>query len=235
MGVVGRTGAGKSSLMTALFRIVEPVGGRVIIDGVDTRAIGLRALRSRLCIIPQEPVLFSASLRYNIDPFDEYTDAAIWQALEAVQLRAAVESMPAGLQEVVAEGGASLSVGQRQLLCIARALLRRPRVLVMDEATASVDNATDALIQRMIRHHFAACTVLTIAHRLHTVMDSDRIMVMDDGRIAEMAPPAELLAREGGVLRGMVEATGDAAAELRLIAEGKGSALLLESEGDKRE
>lgn len=225
VGVVGRTGAGKSSLMNALFRIVETGKGSVSIDGVDIASIGLHDLRERLSIIPQDPVLFSASVRFNLDPFDEQKgDAPLWEALGRVQLREVVEALPGGLDSQVAEGGNNFSVGQRQLICIARALLRRPKVLVMDEATASVDRDSDAQIQSMVRECFSHCTVLTIAHRLHTVVDSDRVLVLDDGHVAELDTPSNLLRREGGVFRAMVEALGEATAQnLRRVADGEAS------------
>ncbi|XP_055352814.1 LOW QUALITY PROTEIN: multidrug resistance-associated protein 1-like [Paramacrobiotus metropolitanus] len=193
IGIVGRTGAGKSSLTLALFRIVEPAGGSVIIDNIDLVSMGLHDVRSHLTIIPQEPVLFSGTLRMNLDPFDKYTDEAVWQALQDSQLKTFVSSLTDHLQHVVAEGGENLSVGQRQLLCLARALLKKTKILVMDEATAAIDLQTEGLIQKTIREKFVDCTVLTIAHRLNTVMDSTRIMVMDQGKIVEFAPPAEML------------------------------------------
>ena len=199
IGVVGRTGSGKSSLMNALLRIVEiePDGGKIFIDGVDTSTLGTSALRSGISIIPQEAVLFANTIRYNVDPFREKTDDEIWVALEKVQLAGVIAAMAAGLETQVAEGGENFSQGQRQLLCIARSLLRRPRILIMDEATASIDNTTDADIQSMIRENFADATVLTIAHRLHTIADADRILVLDDGKLAEFDSPSALLAADG--------------------------------------
>ncbi|CAM9789450.1 unnamed protein product [Ectocarpus sp. 4 AP-2014] len=199
IGIVGRTGSGKSSLMQVLFRMVDCEEGSIAIDGVDTKAIGLAALRSRLTIIPQEPVLFSGSLRANLDPFEVYTDEEVWDALEQASLAATVRRFPNGLLEHVAEYGESLSAGQRQLVCLARALLRKTRVLLLDEATSSVDYETDNVIQSTLRQGrgvvsaFRDCTVLTIAHRLNTIMDSDRILVMDDGKVAELDSPAALL------------------------------------------
>ncbi|KAH8267412.1 hypothetical protein KR018_000796 [Drosophila ironensis] len=193
VGIVGRTGAGKSSLTLALFRIIESAGGRIAIDGVDIATMGLHMLRSRLTIIPQDPVLFSGSLRVNLDPFEIKTDDEIWKALELSHLKSFVKSLAAGLNHEIAEGGENLSVGQRQLVCLARALLRKTKVLVLDEATAAVDLETDDLIQKTIRTEFKECTVLTIAHRLNTILDSDKVIVLDKGQITEFASPTELL------------------------------------------
>ncbi|XP_060810337.1 ATP-binding cassette sub-family C member 4 [Amyelois transitella] len=211
VGIVGRTGAGKSSLINALFRLAT-IEGEIIIDGRETSTLGLHELRSRVSIIPQEPVLFSGTMRHNLDPFDEYPDQVLWKALEEVELKEAVMELPAGLSSRIAEGGGNFSVGQRQLVCLARAIVRRNRLLVLDEATANVDPQTDALIQTTIRNKFAECTVLTIAHRLHTVMDSDKVLVMDAGQMVEFDHPHVLLQREDGVLRAMVRQTGRAMA-----------------------
>ncbi|KAK1792647.1 hypothetical protein P4O66_012581 [Electrophorus voltai] len=177
IGIVGRTGAGKSSLTNCLFRIIEAAEGRILIDGVDIAILGLHDLRSRLTIIPQDPVLFSGSLRMNLDPFEKFSDEEIWKVLELAHLKDYVGSLAAGLQHEVSEGGENLSLGQRQLLCLARALLRKSKILILDEATAAVDLETDGLIQGTIRREFAHCTVLTIAHRLHTILDSSRPIV----------------------------------------------------------
>ncbi|CAB3237262.1 unnamed protein product [Arctia plantaginis] len=206
VGVVGRTGAGKSSLISALFRLA-PLEGNVFIDDVDTEEIALKELRSKISIIPQEPVLFSASLRYNMDPFDKYTDADIWKALEQVELKRHVTSLSAAVQS----GGSNFSAGQRQLLCLARAALGRNKLLVLDEATANVDPNTDALIQKSIRHYFSDCTVITVAHRLHTVADSDRVVVMEAGEIVEYGHPHDLLQMEEGRFTGMVKQLSPAA------------------------
>ncbi|KAL3794688.1 hypothetical protein ACHAW5_009753 [Stephanodiscus triporus] len=211
IGVVGRTGSGKSSLMSALFRIteIEPDGGKIFIDGLDVATIGLNSLRLNLSIIPQDPVMFSNTVRYNLDPFEEKSEYELWEVLKKVQLAETIAVMPAGLDEQVAEGGENFSQGQRQLLCIARSLLRKPKILVMDEATASIDNTTDAGIQKMIRENFASATVLTIAHRLHTIMDSDRVLVLDDGKVAEFDSPSVLISR-GGIFASMVDKSKNA-------------------------
>ena len=207
IGVAGRTGSGKSSLMVSLFRVseIEDDGGQVLIDGVDVGKIGVSTLRSNISIIPQDPILFSNTVRYNLDPFKKATDDEIWNVLEKVQMNDVVAALPDGIEEQVSEGGENFSQGQRQLICIARSLLRNPKILVMDEATSSIDNSTDAAIQTMIRENFAGATVLTIAHRLNTIMDSDRVLILDNGRVAEYDSPQSLLQKEGGIFRGMVE------------------------------
>jgi ABC-type multidrug transport system fused ATPase/permease subunit len=214
IGVCGRTGSGKSSLMIALFRISElEDGGFVNIDGVNIGEIGTAALRLNISIIPQDPVMFSNTIRYNIDPFAEKSDDELWAVLKKVEMGEAIAGLPKGLDDVVAEGGENFSQGQRQLLCIARSLLRKPKILVMDEATASIDNETDATIQRMIRENFQDATVLTIAHRLNTIMDSDRILVLDDGHIVELDTPENLMAKESGHFKAMVEKSRSAQEE----------------------
>ncbi|XP_037318658.2 ATP-binding cassette sub-family C member 4-like isoform X2 [Pungitius pungitius] len=211
VGVVGRTGAGKSSLVSALFRLAEPQG-KIYIDGVLTSEIGLHDLRQKMSIIPQDPVLFTGSMRKNLDPFEQHSDEELWKALEEVQLKPVVEELPGKLETVLAESGANFSVGQRQLVCLARAVLRKNRILVIDEATANVDPRTDALIQKTIRDKFSECTVLTIAHRLNTIVDSDRILVLDSGTIQELASPFTLLQNKEGALYRMVQQTGPAEA-----------------------
>ncbi|XP_023165481.2 multidrug resistance-associated protein 1 isoform X10 [Drosophila hydei] len=205
VGIVGRTGAGKSSLTLALFRIIESAGGKIMIDGIDIATMGLHMLRSRLTIIPQDPVLFSGSLRSNLDPFEIKTDDEIWKALELSHLKTFAKSLAAGLNHEISEGGENLSVGQRQLVCLARALLRKTKVLVLDEATAAVDLETDDLIQKTIRSEFKECTVLTIAHRLNTILDSDKVIVLDKGQITEFASPNELLSNPNSAFYSMAK------------------------------
>lgn len=217
VGIVGRTGAGKSSIVTALFRMTEPTG-RIIIDGIDIRTIGLRDLRRSISIIPQEPILFSGTMRHNLDPFGEYDDNSVWSALESVRLKRVVMALEGGLEGQVSEGGQNFSVGQRQLICLARAILRRNRILVLDEATANVDPETDVFIQKTIRDLFKDCTVLTIAHRLNTIMDSDRVLVLDAGQVKEFDEPHVLLT-QGGYLATMTANTGNQADRLRRVAE----------------
>jgi ABC-type multidrug transport system fused ATPase/permease subunit len=219
VGIVGRTGSGKSSLIVALFRLREVEHGTVLIDNYDISKLGLDALRGgRMCIIPQDPVLFSGTVRSNVDPAGDFLSQDVEKALEAVMLLSYVKHL-GGLDAVVEERGKNFSVGQKQLLCIARALLRRPRVLLMDEATANVDNETDRLIQTAVRSLFRNATVVEVAHRLHTVMDADSVLVMGGGKVLEHGTPAELLADPSTTFSAMVAATGeDAAKELRSVA-----------------
>ncbi|CAM8976319.1 unnamed protein product [Rhodiola kirilowii] len=201
IGIVGRTGSGKSTLIHAIFRIVEPWEGTILIDGVDITRIGLHDLRSRLSIIPQDPTLFEGTVRGNLDPLEQYPEKEIWeviilQALDKCQLGDIVRAKEGRLDSVVVENGENWSVGQRQLFCLGRALLKKSSILVLDEATASVDSATDGLIQMVINQEFRNRTVVTIAHRIHTVIDSDLVLVLSDGRIAEYDSPAKLLERD---------------------------------------
>ncbi|XP_036142954.1 multidrug resistance-associated protein 4 isoform X2 [Monomorium pharaonis] len=216
VGVVGRTGAGKSSLISALFRLFnEGLEGEIKIDGRDTSTVGLSELRSKISIIPQEPVLFSESLRYNLDPFNQYDDMKLWEVLRQVELN------DIALDNNIFSGGHNFSVGQRQLICLARAILRNNRLLVLDEATANIDSHTDALIQKTIRKNFKECTVITIAHRLNTIIDSNRIIVMENGSIVEFGCPYELLHdKPNGYFSQMVEKTGKQMA-LSLLEQAK--------------
>ncbi|XP_033489127.2 ATP-binding cassette sub-family C member 5 [Epinephelus lanceolatus] len=207
IGIVGRTGSGKSSLGVALFRLVELTGGSIVIDGINIAQIGLDDLRSKLAIIPQEPVLFIGTVRTNLDPWDQYSDAQIWEALEKTHVKEMVSQLPHSLHSEVTENGENFSVGERQLLCVARALLRNSKILILDEATAAIDTETDRLIQETIRCAFGSCTTLIIAHRLNTVMSCSRVMVLDNGQILEFDSPAALLADENSRFRAMVEAS----------------------------
>ncbi|KAJ3215667.1 hypothetical protein HDU67_000135 [Dinochytrium kinnereticum] len=255
VAVVGRTGAGKSSFALALFRMVEPSSGEILIDDVDVLRIGLEDLRSNLTIIPQDPVLFTGTIRSNLDPFESIPDADLWVALKRAhliskipsssptvsastlkkgELKRANESSDTLIEEDdggsvnleteasssndvaitldtgIAEGGSNLSAGQRQLLCLARALARRSKVIVMDEATASVDTETDSRIQQTIREEFDDCTVITIAHRLKTIVDYDRVIVLDAGKVIENDSPYDLIENsEPRVFRSMCEETGE--------------------------
>ncbi|XP_010792479.1 multidrug resistance-associated protein 5-like [Notothenia coriiceps] len=207
IGIVGRTGSGKSSLGVALFRLVELTGGSIIIDGINIAQIGLDDLRSKLAIIPQEPVLFIGTVRTNLDPWDQYSDSQIWEALEKTHIKEMISQLPHTLHSEVTENGENFSVGERQLLCVARALLRNSKVLILDEATAAIDTETDRLIQQTIRCAFGSCTTLIIAHRLNTVMSCSRVMVLDNGQILEFDSPTSLLADENSRFRAMIEAS----------------------------
>ncbi|KAK5646882.1 hypothetical protein RI129_005346 [Pyrocoelia pectoralis] len=211
VGIVGRTGAGKSSLINALFQLSD-TSGMILIDDIDIKGVELEHLRSKISIIPQEPVLFLGTIRQNLDPLGVYNDELLWKALENVELKGVIKELDQGLDGQVWERGSNFSVGQRQLICLARAILRNNKILVLDEATANVDSHTDALIQKTIRTEFAQCTVLTIAHRLNTVIDSDKILVLEDGEIIEVGHPYNLLQNTSGVFYGMVLHTGPAMA-----------------------
>jgi ABC-type multidrug transport system fused ATPase/permease subunit len=238
VGIVGRTGAGKSSLTLALFRIVEAAdsywarassqdnesfdvsaqeinlagalnGGSIEIDGVDISTLGLKDLRQHLSIIPQDPTLFSGTIRENLDPLNELADKELWKALERAHLKTHINSLNGGLSFEVAQNGENFSVGQRSLICLARALLRKTKILVLDEATAAVDIETDELIQKTIREEFKDRTILTIAHRVKTVMDSDKILVLEKGHVEEFDSPKKLLESESGLFYSLAHQAGE--------------------------
>lgn len=219
VGICGRTGSGKSTLFLALFRLIEADAGRILVDGQDIARVGLARLRRSLAMIPQEPFLFAGTVRLNVDPFGEASDHDVWRALEAVELKGAVNELKGGLDARVDESGSNFSQGQQQLFCMARALLRNAPLLCMDEATALVDMETDDLIQRTVRTAFADCTVITIAHRLNTIMDSSRVLMMSGGEVAEMDKPSVLLERPNSSFKSLVMATGSKSfARLKKIA-----------------
>ncbi|XP_044750890.1 probable multidrug resistance-associated protein lethal(2)03659 isoform X2 [Coccinella septempunctata] len=219
IGIVGRTGAGKSSITSAIFRLTA-FEGQILIDGLNTSDISLESLRSKISIIPQEPFLFSGTLRENLDPFNEFDDNVLWNALKEVELKNLVAESSHGLNYQVSEGGNNYSVGQRQLICLARAIIRKNKILIMDEATANVDPKTDELIQATIKTNFDQCTVMTIAHRLHTIMNSDKVLVMDSGRLVEFGPPHKLLEDINGTFYSLVMETGKGISEnLKVLAK----------------
>jgi ABC-type multidrug transport system fused ATPase/permease subunit len=208
IGVVGRTGAGKSSLIMCLFRLAELAEGGIRVDGVQINALALQELRRRIAIIPQEPTMFQGTLKSNLDPFGERSDEELRRALEYCLLGDLLRSSPLGLDTPVAYMGDNFSLGQQQLICLARAMLNPSRLLLLDEATAALDTDTDAAVQRVLRTHFSERTIITIAHRLDTIIDSDRILVMDAGRVAEFDTPHALLTRPNSIFARLCEQTG---------------------------
>ena len=219
-GIVGRTGSGKSTLIVALWRLVEPCGGHVWLDGTDVGTISLEDLRSRITCIPQDPILFSGNVRDNLDPFKQHGDEALWFALEAVQLKEAVREHGVGLLAPVAEYGENYSAGQRQMLCLARALLRDTKVVCLDEATASVDLETDKVMQDVIADQFKSRTILTIAHRINTIIENDKVVCLDRGELVRMDSPAVMLRDPTSMFAQLVAETGEQSARnLRARAE----------------
>lgn len=232
VGIVGRTGAGKSTIITAFFRFLDPETGSIFIDGVDITKIGLRNLRQAITIIPQDPTLFTGTIRSNLDPFDQYTDAQIYEALRRVNL-ISTEELTTGstnessenqnkftnLDSAVSEGGNNLSQGQRQLMCLGRSLLKSPKVILLDEATASIDYKSDAMIQQTIRQEFSNSTILTIAHRLRSIVDYDKILVMDAGRVVEYDNPYVLIANKNSLFYSMCENSGELDSLTKLAKE----------------
>lgn len=206
-GIVGRTGAGKSSVIQAIFRLANNEG-TIKIDGVDISSVPLNILRQNISTIPQDAVLFSGSMRDNLDPFQTKSDDELWNALDQVELRHMVSNLPNGLDFQILENGGNFSMGQRQLVCLARAILQNNKILILDEATANVDASTDKFIQKTIRDKFAHCTVLTIAHRLKTVIDTDRVLIMDAGEGVEFDHAHNLLQNADSIFTKLVEETG---------------------------
>ncbi|XP_054718510.1 ATP-binding cassette sub-family C member 8-like [Uloborus diversus] len=207
VGICGRTGSGKSSLIMALYRMVNTISGKIEIDGVDIQDVPLETLRSRLSIIPQEAVIFSGTVRENLDPGKQYCDKEIWNALEAAQLKNIIAAMPGGLDAQVSDEGSNMSAGQHQLFCLARALIRKSKILVMDEATSSLDPETDHILQSVVAEHYADCTVLSIAHRVQSILEFDKVIVLDAGRVAEVGNPKELQEVKGSIFASLVKAS----------------------------
>ncbi|PVD32870.1 hypothetical protein C0Q70_08317 [Pomacea canaliculata] len=208
IGVCGRTGSGKSSTVLALFRMLEIIEGDILIDDTDITRIPLHHLRSRLAIIPQDPVLFSGTIRFNLDPESKWSDERLWSSLESVQMKETIQSLPEKLEAIVTEGGGNFSVGQRQLLCMARAIIRNSRLIVLDEATASIDMETERKVQDIVHGpNFCGRTVITIAHRISTIKQYDRVMVLDFGRLVEFGSPSELLADPHSIFYSLANAS----------------------------
>ncbi|KAH7840700.1 hypothetical protein Vadar_020416 [Vaccinium darrowii] len=203
--IVGKTGSGKTTLISSLFHLVEPTEGSIIIDDINVSTLGLHDLRSHFGVIPQDPTLFSGSVRFNLDPLMEHTDQEIWEVLKKCQLREAVQEKEEGLSSLVVQDGSNWSLGLRKLFCLGRALLKRRKILVLDETTASIDNATDSLIQRTIRTEFANCTVITVAHRIPTVMDYTMVLSISDGQAVEYDEPMKLMSKEGSLFGQLVK------------------------------
>lgn len=233
IGIVGRTGAGKSTIITALFRFLDPETGYIKIDGVDITSIGLKTLRQAITIIPQDPTLFTGTIRSNLDPFNSYNDENIYEALRRVNLITSNEVLNTSnattsdenvnkflnLENEITEGGGNLSQGQRQLMCLARSLLRSPKIMLLDEATASIDYESDSRIQQTIRQEFSESTILTIAHRLRSIIDYDKILVMDAGEVIEFDHPYNLIKNASSTFFSMCQDSGELEVLVQLAKE----------------
>jgi len=213
VGICGRTGSGKSSLLVALWRLCEPAAGSIWLDGIDISTISLKRLRSSITCIPQDPVLFSGTIRYNLDPFNEYTDEKLWYVLEHVKCKDFISKQGLGLDAPVEEFGGNYSAGQRQMLCLARAMLRDTKVVCLDEATASVDTETDDNMQKVIATEFVNCTILTIAHRINTIIENHQVVCLQAGNLVAMDSPSAMLADPNSIFSQLVAETGDASAK----------------------
>merc|ERR1711953_1525806 len=204
VGICGRTGSGKSTLAKCLFRLIESNQGAIEIDGINIARVELMNLRSKISMIPQDPVLFAGPLRYSLDPANQYSDAELWRALDSIGMKSHVEGMPSGLEATIEGGGENLSAGQRQLLCMARALLEKPKLLIMDEATSNIDGKSDGKIQVMLKEAFKDCTVLTIAHRIDTILWYDKVLVLDHGKVLEYGSPEDLSKNEDSAFKALL-------------------------------
>lgn len=216
VGIVGRTGAGKSTLTSGLFRIIEAAEGKISIDDVDISTLGLHDLREKLSIIPQEPVLYSGTIRSNLDPHETCSDEELWAAIKDAHIEPYILKLENKLSHEVSENGSNLSVGERQMICLTRALLKRSKIIVLDEATSAIDHLTDSLIQKTIRNAFSESTIITIAHRINTIIDYDRILVLDKGQLAEFDTPANLFSNKDSIFRSLCDESQISLEEINL-------------------
>eukprot|EP00932_Pfiesteria_piscicida_P005886 SRR837773.1580.p2 GENE.SRR837773.1580~~SRR837773.1580.p2 ORF type:complete len:339 (+),score=132.02 SRR837773.1580:86-1018(+) len=207
VGFAGKSGCGKSTTLLCILRILEPRGGRILLGGLDTKQIGLSCLRSIVGLVPQDPTVFSGTWRYNIDPFNEFPDGRIWEAIKCVQLLPFIRSLPGGINAEITQDGANISFGQRQLLSLARMVIRQPPVLLLDECTSALDPNTQEAAQKTLLNDFPMTTVIAIAHRVETILDFDRIVVFDKGSVAENGSVKNVMSIENGIFKRMVDGT----------------------------